>query len=92
MRIFEYGGPMMTPRPTSSTGGSRAWGSTNQNPQNGQTGRPTSWSRTLPSGAKMDEMFEEDLGNSREAVGSAVPPMPGAGDRSPSADRRDRAA
>jgi cardiolipin synthase len=67
VRIFEYGGPMMHAKTTVADGWSSRIGSTNLN----VTGLLTDWEIDLviesrPFGAKMEEMFEEDLADSRE--------------------------
>ena len=67
VRIFEYGGPMMHAKTTVADGWSSRVGSTNLN----VTGLLTDWEIDLvvedrPFGTKMEEMFEEDLADSRE--------------------------
>jgi cardiolipin synthase len=67
VRIFEYGGLMMHAKTTVADGWSSRIGSTNLN----VTGLLTDWEIDLvvegrPFGSKMEEMFEEDLADSRE--------------------------
>src|SRR4051812_39275515 len=67
VRIFEYGGLMMHAKTTVADGWLSRVGSTNLN----VTGLLTDWEIDLvvegrPFGAKMEEMFEEDLADSRE--------------------------
>ena len=67
VRIFEYGGLMMHAKTTVADGWSSRVGSTNLN----VTGLLTDWEIDLvvegsSFGAKMEEMFEEDLADSRE--------------------------
>ena len=67
VRIFEYGGLMMHAKTTVTDGWSSRVGSTNLN----VTGLLTDWEVDLivenrSFGAKMEEMFEEDLADSRE--------------------------
>jgi cardiolipin synthase len=67
VRIFEYSGPMMHAKTTVADGWLSRIGSTNLN----VTGLLTDWEIDLvvegrPFGAKMEEMFEEDLADSRE--------------------------
>jgi cardiolipin synthase len=67
VRIFEYGGLMMHAKTTVADGWSSRIGSTNLN----VTGLLTDWEIDLvvqgrSFGAKMEEMFEEDLADSRE--------------------------
>ena len=67
VRIFEYGGLMMHAKTTVADGWASRIGSTNLN----VTGLLTDWEIDLlvesrAFGAKMEEMFEEDLADSRE--------------------------
>jgi cardiolipin synthase len=67
VKIFEYGGPMMHAKTTVADGWSSRIGSTNLN----VTGLLTDWEIDLVVedrrfGARMEEMFEEDLADSRE--------------------------
>ncbi len=79
VRIFEYGGLMMHAKTTVADGWSSRVGSTNLN----VTGLLTDWEIDLvvegrSFGAKMEEMFEEDLADSREIRlgGTARRPKP----------------
>ena len=79
VRIFEYGGLMMHAKTTVTDGWSSRVGSTNLN----VTGLLTDWEVDLivenrSFGAKMEEMFEEDLADSREVRlgGTARRPRP----------------
>jgi cardiolipin synthase A/B len=79
VRIFEYGGLMMHAKTTVADGWSSRIGSTNLN----VTGLLTDWEIDLvvegrSFGAKMGEMFEEDLADSREIRlgGTAQRPKP----------------
>jgi cardiolipin synthase len=79
VRIFEYGGLMMHAKTTVADGWSSRIGSTNLN----VTGLLTDWEIDLvvegrSFGAKMEEMFEEDLADSREVRlgGAARRPKP----------------
>jgi cardiolipin synthase len=90
VRIFEYGGPMMHAKTHVVDGRFSRVGSTNLN----FSGLLANWEADLmvedaSFGAKMDEMFEEDLGNSREV---RLGGPPDARRRRPQPERRIGAA
>ena len=94
VRIFEYGGPMMHAKTHVVDGRFSRVGSTNLN----FLGLLTNWEADLmvedtSFGAQMDEMFEEDLENSREVQLGGTPgarrPRPTPERPIPAAERRD---
>jgi cardiolipin synthase A/B len=81
VRIWEYGGPMMHAKTSVVDGWSSRVGSTNMN----VTGLLTNWELDVivedrPFGARMEEMFEDDLAEARPVVlrpgGRLSPPPP----------------
>jgi cardiolipin synthase len=94
VRIFEYGGPMMHAKTHVVDGRSSRVGSTNLN----FSGLLANWEtdlvvEDLSFGARMEEMFEEDLENSREVRLGGTPgarrPRPTPERPIPAAERRD---
>jgi cardiolipin synthase A/B len=91
VRIFEYGGPMMHAKTHVVDGRFSRVGSTNLN----FSGLLANWEadlmvEDLSFGAQMDEMFEEDLQNSREVrLGGVRRPSPTPQRSIPAAERRD---
>jgi cardiolipin synthase A/B len=94
VRIFEYGGPMMHAKTHVVDGRFSRVGSTNLN----FSGLLANWEadlmvEDLSFGARMDEMFEEDLGNAREVrlggARGARPPRPTPDREIGAAERRD---
>jgi cardiolipin synthase len=94
VRIFEYGGPMMHAKTHVVDGRFSRVGSTNLN----FSGLLANWEADLmvedtSFGAQMDEMFEEDLENSREVRLGGTPgarrPRPTPERPIPAAERRD---